>query len=575
MKWTVGMRIGAGFAITLIIFVIVCLSAYTNTTQLIDASAWSRHSYEVLAKLAQIMSTLKDMESSQRSYLLTMESDYLRNYTVATRSLEMQLAEIRKLTEDNARQQQRIRQLEPQLRTRMAVDFETVDARRAQGLDAAVAIVKSGRGKAAMDASLRIIAAMEAEEERLLRTRGEATEKSAQLAQSGIISGVVAALVLSGLAGLFITRNIAGPLRELTTVAERITLGDLSTDVPVDNRSDEVGLLTRAFEHMTRSLRAMASVAEQIAAGDLRATLQPQSANDQVTLAVMKMTENLRRQIGSMAEGAAALGSASTQIVASTAQLASGASQSAAAVSETTNTVEEIRQTAHLASQKAKAVSDRAHRAVQISEGGLEATGAVVSGMGRIRQQMEAIGSSMMRLSEQGQTIGQIIATVEDLAAQSNLLAVNAAIEAARAGESGKGFSVVAQEVRSLAEQSRIATERVRTILGDIQKATTAAVLATEQGSKVVEAGDRQSEAAGGSIQTLASTVAEAAQAATQVVASSQQQLVGIEQVAVAMDGIRQSSVRNVVSAKQLESAARSLNEVGLRLRQTVERYSV
>ena len=97
----------------------------------------------------------------------------------------------------------------------------------------------------------------------------------------------------------------------------------------------------------------------------------------------------------------------------------------------------------------------------------------------RIREQMEAIAESMVRLSEQGQAIGQIIATVEDLAAQSNLLAVNASIEAAKAGEHGKGFGVVAQEVKSLAEQSKQATNQVRTILSDIQKATTAAVMAT------------------------------------------------------------------------------------------------
>ena len=101
----------------------------------------------------------------------------------------------------------------------------------------------------------------------------------------------------------------------------------------------------------------------------------------------------------------------------------------------------------------------------------------MVTGMNQIRRQMEAIASSMMRLSEQSQTIGQIIATVDDLAAQSNLLAVNAAIEAAKAGEHGKGFGVVAQEVKSLAEQSRQATNQVRTILSDIQKATAAAVI--------------------------------------------------------------------------------------------------
>ncbi|UUZ73924.1 methyl-accepting chemotaxis protein [Polaromonas sp. P1(28)-8] len=188
---------------------------------------------------------------------------------------------------------------------------------------------------------------------------------------------------------------------------------------------------------------------------------------------------------------------------------------------------------------------------------------------------MEAIAVSMTRLSEQSQAIGRIMATVEDLAAQSNLLAVNAAIEAARAGEHGKGFGVVAQEVKSLAEQSRQATNQVRTILGDIQKATIAAVLATEQGNKAVEAGSRQSEVAGASIQALAGSVTEAAQAATQIAASSQQQLVGVDQVAGAMESIRQASTQNVAGARQLEVAARNLDELGQRLKQMVALYTV
>src|SRR4028119_2044466 len=151
--------------------------------------------------------------------------------------------------------------------------------------------------------------------------------------------------------------------------------------------------------------------------------------------------------------------------------------------------------------------------------------------MKRIRSQMSLLAESMMRLSEQSQTIGEIIATVDDLAQQSNLLAVNAAIEAAKAGEQGKGFAVVAQEVKSLADQSKQSTTQVRTILSDIQKATAAAVMATEQGNKAVEDGVRQSAAAGESIVALGANVTEASQAATQIAASSQQQLVGMEQV--------------------------------------------
>src|SRR5207249_1896404 len=146
---------------------------------------------------------------------------------------------------------------------------------------------------------------------------------------------------------------------------------------------------------------------------------------------------------------------------------------------------------------------------------------------------------------------------------QSNLLAVNAAIEAAKAGEQGKGFAVVAQEVKSLAEQSKQATVQVRKLLNDIQKATSAAVMATEQGNKAVEAGVKQSTEAGGSIRLLAENLGQAAQAATQIAASSQQQLVGMDQVALAMENIRQASTQNVASTKQAEVSAENLHKLG------------
>ena len=255
------------------------------------------------------------------------------------------------------------------------------------------------------------------------------------------------------------------------------------------DRGDEVGILAQTFARMTDSLKSMAGVAGKIAAGDLRVNVRPQSEKDLLGSAFASMVENLQRLTTDLLEGVNVLGSAANEISASTTQLASSATESATAVSETTTTVEEVRQTSQMASQKAKAVSEIAQQTAQISQVGRKSAEEAIAGVGRIRQQMESIAGSMVRLSEQGQAIGQIIATVEDLAAQSNLLAVNAAIEAAKAGEHGKGFGVVAQEVKSLAEQSRAATNQVRTILGEIQKATAAAVMATEQGNKAVEAG--------------------------------------------------------------------------------------
>src|SRR3989338_4864662 len=122
--------------------------------------------------------------------------------------------------------------------------------------------------------------------------------------------------------------------------------------------------------------------------------------------------------------------------------------------------------------------------------------------MGVIGEQRQGVEESIMRLGEQSQTIGEIVASVGDLAEQSNLLGVNASIEAVKAGEIGKGFSVVAQEVKALAEQSKQATTQVRGILGEIQKAMTCAVLLAEQGSKAGESGDERGLGGGGAGRT-------------------------------------------------------------------------
>jgi methyl-accepting chemotaxis protein len=349
------------------------------------------------------------------------------------------------------------------------------------------------------------------------------------------VLGLVA-LVLAAAMAVVLDRIISRPLKTLGGIAAKVALGDLTVVPPAGTRSDEVGALTRAFSQMLESLR--------------------------------KMNREIR-------EGVNVLASSASEIVASTTQVASGATETATAVSETTATVEEVKQTARLSNQKAQYVMEAAQKSAQVSQGGKKAVEAAFTGMGRIREQMESIAATVVRLSEQSQAIAEIITSVNDLADQSNLLAVNAAIEAAKAGEQGKGFAVVAQEVKSLAEQSKQATTQVRGILGDIQKATNAAVMATEQGSKAVEAGVKQSAEAGESIRLLADSISEAAQAAAQISASAQQQQAGVDQVAAAMESIKLASEQNVAGTKQAEVSAKSLRDLGGKLTELVQQYQV
>ena len=288
---------------------------------------------------------------------------------------------------------------------------------------------------------------------------------------------------------------------------------------------------------------------------------------------VAERTRKLVSQNEEILEAAAILAASSGQIMTSMSQIATGAAETAAAVSETTTVVEEVKMTGQVSSQKARKVSEVAQKAVSVAKTGRKAVDDSVAGMGHIQDQVSSIAESIMRLSEQSQTIGEIISTVKDLAEQSNLLAVNAAIEAAKAGEQGKGFAVVAQEVKSLAEQSREATAQVRSILNDIQKATNAAVLATEQGNQAVGIGVRQSKEAGEAIRQMGESIEEAAQAAVQIVASSQEQSTGMDQVVLAMGNIKQASEENVSGMKQVEQTLQNLHDLGQKLKKLVEQY--
>lgn len=575
MKWTVGAKIGTGFGLVAFILVVVGAVSVYSLHLAAENQKLVRHTLEVIDQLDIVHQGLSDAEALQRNYLLTGKQDDLRHYQSLTTTVRAGMVEAERLTGDNTDQQQNISELKPVLAERLEALASTIEVYDEKGLVAAQELIKQGRGTTTMEKSREVIDRMRDIETGLLTLRRDEYDKSASWSRVFIISGTVIAFLISTIAGISITRNIAGPLRKMSTIAGQIADGDLAVGTLPEHRSDEVGVLARSFTQMTASLQKVAGVARKVADGDLRENIKPHSSKDVLGNIFAAMIENLRKLNAQLIEGVNVLGSSANQISTSTTQFAYSASETATAVSETTTTVEEVRQTVQLSNEKAKLVSDTAQRTAQISRNGIKSTEDVSVGMDRIRNHMTSIASSMVKLSEQSQTIGQIVATVEDLAEQSNLLAVNASIEAAKAGEQGKGFGVVAQEVRSLAEQSKQATRQVRTILSDIQKATSAAVMATEQGSKAVEAGVAQVAQAGESIQTLASSVNDAANVATQIAASSQQQLVGVDQVASAMESIKQASTQNVASAKQLEAAAHDLKELGHKLKLTVDTYKL
>ncbi|MBV7272422.1 methyl-accepting chemotaxis protein [Clostridiaceae bacterium UIB06] len=347
---------------------------------------------------------------------------------------------------------------------------------------------------------------------------------------------LIAAVAVIIIVSVGIASNIAKPMIKMSKVANEISMGDLNVDLPEVKRSDEIGILTNTISNMIH---------------------------------------NLREQTKEIINVANVIASSVSQITASLTQVTSGATETSSAVSETTATVEEVKQTVYVSSEKTKNVSNSARQSLEISKAGDKATEETLEGMNSINFQMQAIAESIIVLSEQSQNISELIESVDNISEQSGILAVNASIEAAKAGDQGKGFSVVAQEIRNLAEQSKQGTKQVRNILKDIQKAASNAVMTTEKGIKLAEMGMKQASEAGNAIRKLTENINMSAQAAMQIEASSQQQLIGMDQIAIAMDGINEASVQNVDSMKQLEDAAKNLQDMGYRLKALTEKYQV
>lgn len=265
------------------------------------------------------------------------------------------------------------------------------------------------------------------------------------------------------------------------------------------------------------------------------------------------------------------LTAASSQILATTSQQAAGAQQQAATVSEVVATAEEIAQSAAQAAGRADEVARAARHTDEIGTDGLKAIEGSVAAMKEVQSQVESIAENMLSLADRAQAIGEITATVNDIAEQTNVLALNAAVEASRAGEHGKGFAVVATEVKSLAEQSKRATTQVRAILNEIQTATNAAVLSTEHGTHTVGEASEVITGAGDTIQSLAATLAESVKMATQISAAANQQAAGVGQLNEGIRNIDTVTKQSLDAIRQIEQSAQNLNALSNELASLTE----
>ena len=367
---------------------------------------------------------------------------------------------------------------------------------------------------------------------------------------------------------------ITGPLRVTAEYIERLSEGGVVPKITTSYNGD-FNEIKNNLNYFLDVRNMTNRVVYRITKGDLTTVVTPHSEKDEWFKALAQMLSNLRQLIGQMQEATDNISKANSNISAATAEQAATVTEQASSVAETTTAVEEVRQTAEQSVERAQLVSEMASDALKLTENGLDVVKRTEDGMLGLKDQVRHIAETILNLSEQTLQIGEIIATVNDIADQSNLLALNAAMEAARAGEAGKGFAVVAGEVRNLAEQSRQATAQVSSILSEIQKAANTAVMVTEKGTKSAESGVELAQLTGDSIRVIREHTQQVVTAAQQIAASARQQLAGMDQITRAMENINLGATQTKKGMQQVDQAAQNLNNLARQLTSIVQQYKI